>query len=68
MGPGYIRVIRDNLSDYDSGSQPGCRGTQGCLGQALRVPPNIEFTSLCVTVWGSLGYHFRADNGAANCF
>jgi hypothetical protein len=30
---------------YNSGSQPGCRGTQVCREEVSGVPPDIEFTS-----------------------
>jgi len=30
---------------FDSGSQPGCRGTQGCREEVSGVPTNIEFTT-----------------------
>ena len=39
--------ITDSLSGNDiayvSGSQPGCRGTLGCRGEVLGVPPVIVF-------------------------
>ncbi len=33
---------------YTSGSQPGCRGTQGCREEVSGVPPNIEFTTFLI--------------------
>jgi hypothetical protein len=31
------------FNTYDSDSQPGCRGTQGCREEVSGVPPNIVF-------------------------
>jgi len=46
------------LSIYSSGSQPGCRGTQGCREEVLGVPPNIKF---------AIFFIFFTAKGAPNC-
>ncbi len=53
-----------------SGSQPGCRGTQGCREEVSGVPPNIEFTTFfsSFTAKGAPNCHFIQVRVPPNLF